>query len=230
MSLVQRFERNLDGRDFVVGDIHGCFDALRALMARVSFDEARDRMFSVGDLVDRGPKSHEAAQWIGKSWFHAVCGNHERMAIDCAAGIQPRDNYRDNGGAWFLDLPECDRTAFAQVFDDLPLVIEVETEDGAIGIVHADPVFNDWAELVRRIGEPLVQRCAVWSRERYKGADCTRVENINAVIVGHCVVPHPLRHGNVFYIDTGAYKGRALTMIELGEMPTVHVESMAVAA
>ena len=54
-ELVRRFAPNTAGRDFVVGDIHGCFDALGDEMDRIRFDPAVDRMFSVGDLVESGP-------------------------------------------------------------------------------------------------------------------------------------------------------------------------------
>lgn len=83
----KRFEKNKEGRDFVIGDIHGCFDAVRAILGDVKFDESKDRLFSVGDLVDRGPDSIEAIDWIAKPWFHAVRGNHEQMAKEPAAAI-----------------------------------------------------------------------------------------------------------------------------------------------
>ena len=59
---LERFERNESGRDLVVGDIHGMFPHLSALLAQLEFDESRDRLFSVGDLVDRGPASTEAVE------------------------------------------------------------------------------------------------------------------------------------------------------------------------
>lgn len=46
---------NHAGRDFVVVDLHGCLDQLEALLKAIGFDPARDRLFSVGNLVDRGP-------------------------------------------------------------------------------------------------------------------------------------------------------------------------------
>ena len=79
--IVQRFERNVFGRDFVVGDLHGCFDLLCEQMDRVGFDPKTDRIFSVGDLVDRGTQSKDALNWMAQPWFHAVRGNHEEMAI-----------------------------------------------------------------------------------------------------------------------------------------------------
>ena len=50
-----RFARNVGGRDFAVGDIHGCFSHLSRSLEAIGFDAAVDRLFSVGDLVDRGP-------------------------------------------------------------------------------------------------------------------------------------------------------------------------------
>lgn len=54
---------NQNGRDFVVGDIHGHFAMLNELMEVVAFDRNVDRLFAVGDLIDRGPNS-------------VRCGNH----------------------------------------------------------------------------------------------------------------------------------------------------------
>lgn len=54
---VLRLPENTRGRDFVVGDIHGAFDKVEAAMAKVGFDVERDRLLSVGDLVDRGAES-----------------------------------------------------------------------------------------------------------------------------------------------------------------------------
>ena len=51
--------KNIKGRDFVVGDIHGHYDLLKTELKTVGFDKQKDRLFSVGDIIDRGPKSEE---------------------------------------------------------------------------------------------------------------------------------------------------------------------------
>ena len=71
----QRFlkvPRNEQGRDFAVGDVHGCFTRLQDSLGRMGFDASRDRLFSVGDLVDRGPESEAALEWLAQPWFFAV--------------------------------------------------------------------------------------------------------------------------------------------------------------
>ena len=59
-------ERNgaTGGRDWVVGDVHGCFTTLREALLAIDFEHGRDRLFSVGDLIDRGPNSIEALEWL----------------------------------------------------------------------------------------------------------------------------------------------------------------------
>ena len=62
-SLPFRLERNDLGRDLVVGDIHGPFAMLSRALAALDVGE-HDRVFSLGDLVDRGPDSFEAKDGI----------------------------------------------------------------------------------------------------------------------------------------------------------------------
>ena len=51
-------------RDWVVGDVHGCFETLRQALRGIDFEYGRDRLFSVGDLIDRGPNSIGALEWL----------------------------------------------------------------------------------------------------------------------------------------------------------------------
>lgn len=55
-QLLARFPKNEGGRDFVIGDLHGCLEEFRDLLQQLQFNRERDRMFSVGDLIDRGPE------------------------------------------------------------------------------------------------------------------------------------------------------------------------------
>ena len=71
---------NTLGRDFVVGYVHGQLNMLDHLLAAVRFDSAKDRLFSVGDLVDRGPDGGALLLRLEREpWFYAVLGNHEAL-------------------------------------------------------------------------------------------------------------------------------------------------------
>lgn len=86
MGRFRRLLANIRGRDLAVGDIHGHFQRLEKCLEAVRFDPAVDRLFSVGDLVDRGPHSEAALEWLAQPWFHAVQGNHEALAITRVRG------------------------------------------------------------------------------------------------------------------------------------------------
>jgi bis(5'-nucleosyl)-tetraphosphatase (symmetrical) len=73
---------------YVVGDIQGCFDELMLALHNVGFDAGRDHLWSVGDLVNRGPKSLEVLRFFRDLGDRAVCvlGNHDLHLLALAAG------------------------------------------------------------------------------------------------------------------------------------------------
>lgn len=230
MSFVKKFDRNTTGRDFAVGDIHGHFRALESVLDGICFDKTKDRLFSVGDLVDRGPDSAWSLDWISEPWFHAVRGNHEDMAIRWPSGNMDAANYAANGGAWNLSNPFDLQLEFSLAFDVLPVAIEVETEGGKIGIVHADCPFPTWRDFVVSLDDAsmsnkmrkAVFEAALWSRERIQDEDRSGVPDIRALIVGHTPLKKPAVLGNVHYIDTGGwFRDGYFTLINLATLETI---------
>ena len=75
---------------YIVGDIQGCAEGLNALLKKVSFDPATDRLFAVGDLVARGEDSLatvELLMGLGDR-FQAVLGNHDLHLLAATQGIR----------------------------------------------------------------------------------------------------------------------------------------------
>lgn len=213
-TAVRRFTQNTTGRDLIVGDIHGCFSKLRAALAVVGFAPALgDRLFSVGDLVDRGPECDAATDWLAQPWFHAVAGNHEDMAVRWPNGCMDPGNYMANGGGWNIGNPPELQREIAETFAALPIAIELETEQGLVGIVHAECPLPVWADFTGALQHPTLSRtqlqrlvdAAQWSRTRITAGDDSVVEGVRAVVVGHTPMERMTSLGNTIFIDTGAW-------------------------
>lgn len=220
-ELIRRFPKNLLGKDYVVGDIHGCFTDLEKALAAVGFDKAFDRLFCTGDLVDRGPESYEAAYYLERErWFYSVRGNHEQMAIDAFNKDYPDAQafHIRNGGAWLYCLPIVEQQCNIISFDDLPMGIEVETDRGLIGIVHAEVPNCNWNDFKIQYADNKehFDSVAMWARSRIARGTTRHVWGIDHVYVGHSVVKEITTLGNVTYLDTGAgFPGGRITLIQI---------------
>lgn len=222
---IKHFPRNTAGRDFVVGDIHGMFSLLETRLTEIGFDKTRDRLFSVGDLIDRGPESHWVLDYLNQPWFHPVLGNHDWMALDYLRGKSDGVHWkRYCGGIWIQGVDATERGLIAEALEDLPYAIEVETEHGLIGIVHADvPYQTDWSEFTTQLQRnEMVRSFALWCCDRAENRIFDPVPGVSLVYCGHTTLDSPMKFSNVHFIDTGAYhihvgdKPGTLTILELG--------------
>lgn len=85
---------------YAIGDIQGCFNSLRRLLDRISFNPTIDTLWLVGDLVNRGPDSLATLRFIKDLHMSVrlVLGNHELFLLAAAEGIvalRPKDTIHD---------------------------------------------------------------------------------------------------------------------------------------
>lgn len=220
--MIKFFEKNTLGRDFVIGDIHGHFSAVSAELEKIGFDKTKDRLFSVGDLVDRGPESHHVLDWISQPWFHAVQGNHEDMAIRFVKNGKNENEiagYIYNGGSWFVALSDQDKCNYSESLSKLPYAMQIETDAGSVGVVHAEVPAGDWHFFSDALQSGSINRIlrnsALWDRVKING-DTSNVTGIDFVYVGHTPLDNPVKLGNVNYIDTaGWHKSGRFTIVQI---------------
>jgi len=187
-------------------------------MQKAGFNARVDRLFSVGDLVDRGAQSMRAKRFLGLPYVAAVRGNHEAWWLSLYEGGSPDPEVvralgsRMNIGVqWWLEADPKERDDLVVMFRSLPLAIEIETDRGSVGIVHGDvPTGMSWQAFKAAVerGDEKVVQTALWGRSRIRGGDSTGVPGVGRVFVGHTPQWNGLRsYGNVYAIDTGAVFG-----------------------
>jgi serine/threonine protein phosphatase 1 len=224
-----------DGRCFVVGDLHGRFDLLDAELENLGFNKNKDHLFSVGDLVDRGPFSHLALDYVNQPWFHHVCGNHELMSYTHGG----TDWHVSNGGKWYKEMG-ADAKAFAAKLVDAPWVLEVNLPSGKkVGMMHAGlPVKNmgnwfltpHWDDMANYSDEWYASNedNFLWDRNqvyrakkahdrpnKWRLKEFTELEGVDELYFGHTPLKEPLTVGKFNWLDTGAFATNVLTVKEL---------------
>lgn len=219
--MLKTYAKNGIGTDYYVGDIHGCYSKLMEALDEVNFDKTKDRLISVGDIIDRGVESFKMLELLDEPWFITTRGNHEQLIISAIAYNNNVDRrvWMDNGGGdwWFTLTPE-QREIVEKVYipklQQLPYVIDI----GGIYVLHAeyfgsvDDLYSDQVIL----SSPQI----LWGRSRIDKLNKEPVKNCIALVVGHTPVQTPTVLGNTVYIDTGAVhrKERKFTLLTTNDV------------
>lgn len=226
----------------IIGDVHGCFDELAALLTRLGYEftqpfharhpEGRKAVF-VGDLVDRGPKIPEVLKLVMNmtetAQALAVPGNHDTKLMRKLRG---RDVQITHGLAESLhqldhEPPEfkehvadfIDNLVSHYVFDDGRLVVahaglKEELQGRGSGKVRDFALYGETTGETDEFGLPVRYN---WAAE-YRGRAM--------VVYGHTSVPEPEWLNNTICIDTGCVFGGKLTALRYPEKELVSVPAL----
>ena len=204
-------------RIFAIGDIHGCYDQLKALVEKIPIDFFHDTLLFIGDYIDRGPHSAEVVDYLIKLKNHVkevifLKGNHEDM-LDKFLNGDDRFTYLLNGGQQTLDSylnkpvqPESFPIPSDHVEFFKSLRLYYETDEFIF--VHAG--LRPRIPLETQSTEDLL-----WIRDNFIS---TKYYFGKRVIFGHTPLKKPLVEPNKIGIDTGAVYGNALTCVQLPEL------------
>ena len=133
-----RFRHNTRVATYAIGDVQGCGRSLDKLVEQIRFDPDRDRLWFVGDLVNRGPASLEVLRFardLGNA-ATVVLGNHDLHLLGRALGVRPAET----GDTLDAVLAAPDRQALLDWLLHRPLM-HVE---GRFVLVHAG-LARDWS-------------------------------------------------------------------------------------
>ena len=205
-------------RTVVVGDVHGCYDELVALVGRVDLGES-DRLVCVGDLIAKGKKSREVLElFMSDPRFTSVLGNHDRAVLEYLRGERKKKTLKDAQRKAAKKLKES-RERYAAYLATLPPYIDL----GSHVVVHAglrpgvaleEQSLDDLTAL-RTLGPDRESREGTPWYELYDGE--------KVALFGHWPAPEPRRGPRAIGLDTGCVYGGALTayVVETGEFHSV---------
>lgn len=205
--------QNQNGRDYIIGDLHGCYDLLQKELSYAGFNPDHDRLFSVGDIIDRGPNSLKCLELLDRPWFTMVRGNHEQMMVDSILA-EDKTDWASHYGDWADNLPRAVRKDLARRLDILPHALTLHAGTFQIGVCHAEPPEGDWMNVHK--ADAAAQM--LWGRKVLSERPITNVANISITIHGHTPLDQPLWVGNRYFMDTGACETGTLTLRKIDDI------------
>lgn len=214
-------------RRFVIGDVHGHYDALIALFEAIAPDQ-EDEIYFLGDLIDRGDQSAEVVKFVMDNNYNCLLGNHEIMLLNILGSgeVVPQlfQSWLQNGGyatvtSYGNKIPQ----EHIDWFFQLPLYLDL----GDFWLVHAG--VNPQMPIEDQTSD---QFC--WIRDEFHSSKAPYFED-KLIITGHTITfTFPgIKSGQLaagegwLSIDTGVYHHTQgwLTALELNEPMVYQVDS-----
>jgi hypothetical protein len=192
-------------RTLVVGDVHGCLDELRALVAAAGLTDDDDVVF-VGDLVAKGPDSAGVVGWARARRAAAVLGNHDDHVLRARRGESTKEAHVRVAAT--LSQADADWLAAR------PLWLRLPALDAPHVVVHGGMVAGVPVEQQAR--ENLLAMRSVTpdgrASKRIEGAPWGALwKGPEHAVFGHDAVRGLQRHLLATGLDTGCVYGRELT-------------------
>lgn len=192
-------------RRIIIGDVHGHYDGLMTLLEAIAPDSDA-QVYFLGDLIDRGPQSAQVVDFVMKSPYQCLLGNHEQMLLDVLTGrasSQIRQAWLYSGGYETLTSYQTITIPHHHIewIQSLPPYLDL----GDIWLAHAgvDPKLS----LKEQTADQLC-----WVRNEFHSTSKPYFPD-KLIIVGHTITftlpgvrPGQLASGEGWLdIDTGAY-------------------------
>ncbi len=150
---------------YAVGDLQGCLEPLKCLLKHANFDWDRDRLWLVGDLVNRGPDSLRTMRYLYKRRDSITCvlGNHDLHLLAVANGLRKKSrgdtidkiltaHDRDELLDWLRHCPLLySENGFTMVHAGIPHIWTLDQAQGYAREVEAALRGPDWRKFLARM-------------------------------------------------------------------------------
>lgn len=231
----------------LIGDVHGCFDELRALLETLGYKvshepeqalpwaveppQGRKAVF-LGDLVDRGPKTPDVLKlvmrMVQEDKARCVCGNHDAKLARALHGkkVQLKHGLAESMAQLELETPEFRRQACT--FLD-GLLSHYMLDGGALCVAHAglkEELQGRASGVVRSFamyGETTGEIDAFGLPVRHDWA--AQYRGAATVVYGHTPTPEAVWMNKTLCVDTGCVFGGKLTALTYPELEIVSVQA-----
>lgn len=217
-------------RFYVIGDVHGCLDLFKALIASIEQDDrnsgkAKTTVILLGDLIDRGMDSRGvielAMRWGEARQVRFLAGNHEDMFLQAFTDVNRLRQFVKHGGretilSYGIPLDRYNELSLTELLAELPTLVPKEHREFIQSfeeyIVAGDYLF---AHAGIEPGTPLEEQSRknlLWIRDRFLAH---AGHHSHVVVHGHTIFDEVDDCGNRIGIDTGAYRTGRLTALVL---------------
>lgn len=213
-------------RNFVIGDIHGAYRALKQCLDRAGFDYAKDHLICLGDVCDGWPETREAIdELLQIKNLIFILGNHDALALEWMQTQLPVPGWRKQGGA----------ATMKSYVDGVPKNHIELLANAAYYYLHRNKLF---VHAGIKVDMPIAEQDSdilLWDRELSKTvlhAHFNRLEGkltqYDEIYIGHTPVPTqmPLHQYEVWMMDTGAGWSGVLTMMDVDTKEIITSDSV----
>lgn len=216
----------------IIGDIHGCHKQLIELLDKLPADI--EKIYSVGDLIDRGPESKAVVQECIDREIICVRGNHEDMFLDVITGSKKYGEsiFTMNGGDTTLESYQIGEITTKHDFKGTSLeIVSIDIPDEHFKFMNDMPYFIETDDFIFTHGgvpswmgeefrdtDPASENELMWNRGKTNG-ELGKIQ-----ISGHIPVQEPHLIKGAANIDTGCFFGNKLSALILPDMEIVCVE------
>lgn len=183
-------------------------------LRKIGFKPKKDRLFSVGDIIDRGPQSKKCLGLLDEPWFHMVRGNHEQMLIE-AYRMGEDHSFWKSYGKWTKKLSREELGDWVKRLEELPIAITLKIKDGSVGICHAETDGRSWRKTRDKFESVNVM---LWGRRVLRRRPDFKVKGVDFTLHGHTPLRQPQWVKNRYFIDTGACTSQNLTIVKIKDI------------